>query len=37
MNQKMKNELIEKIIKMTKMIDENDRGDRRISEVSMYV
>tara|TARA_B100000287_G_C20485274_1_gene722798 strand:+ start:653 stop:766 length:114 start_codon:yes stop_codon:yes gene_type:complete len=37
MNQKMKNELIEKIIGMVRMIEENDDEDMQLLEVSMYV
>ena len=37
MNQKMKNELIEKIIGMVRMIEKNDEEDRQLLEVSMYV
>jgi len=37
MNQKMKIELLEKIIGMVRMIEKNDEEDRQLLEVSMYV
>ena len=37
MNQKMKIELLEKIIGMVRMIEKNDEEDSQLLEVSMYV
>ena len=37
MNQKMKIELLEKIIGMVRMIEKNDEEDRQLLEVIMYV